>query len=127
MPEGHLRLSWYNVAAGRPSGVVYGAAFGHFQRARVEVYISGRSKEWNKRLFDRLEERRESIETALGTELDWSRLDDRAASRISLARDGSIDDKEDTLEEIRDWMLEWLPKLKEVFRPVLEELASEFG
>ena len=121
------RQSWYNVAAGRPAGVVYGAAFGHGQLARVEVYLNRSNKEWNKLLFDRLEERKESIETELEAELEWSRLDDGVASRIALVRGGSIDDAESTLYEIRSWMLEWLLKFKRVFGPALDELATEFG
>lgn len=44
------RQSWYNVAAGRPAGVVYGAAFGHGREVRVEVYINSTGQEWNKLL-----------------------------------------------------------------------------
>ena len=119
--------SWYNVAAGRPAGVVYGAAFGHGQLARVEVYINSTGKEWNKSLFDRLEKRRESIEGELEVELEWSRLDDGHASRIALVRAGSIDDDDRTLDEIRAWMIQWLLTFKRVFGPELDKLATELG
>lgn len=122
-----LPQSFFNVAADRPAGVVYGAAFGHEGLARVEVYINSRSKEWNKLLFDRLEERKESIETDLKATLEWSRLDDGVNSRIALVRRGSIDDEEPARDEIRSWMLEWLPSFKQVFRPVLDELATEIA
>ena len=119
--------SWYNVAAGRPAGVVYGAAFGHGQLARVEVYINSTAKDWNKSLFDLIEKRRESIEDELGAELRWSRLEKALASRIALVRAGSIDDDDGTLDEVRAWMLKWLLRFKEVFGPVLDELGTELG
>ena len=121
------RQSWYNVAAGRPPGVVYGAAFGHGREARVEVYINSTGQEWNKCLFDLLEQRREYIEGELDAELRWSRLDGALASRIALVRAGSIDDDDGTLDEVRAWMLEWLLRFKEVFGPVLDELGTELG
>ena len=51
-------------------------------------------------------------------------------STISLRRDGcSIDDQPEKLAETREWMLEYLPKLKEVIedrlRRVLADLESE--
>ena len=122
-----LPQSWYNFAAGRPQRVVYGAAFGHGQLARIEVYINNTDREWNKTLFDRLKERRESIERELGAELEWSRLDEGLASRIALVRQGSIDDDDRTLDEIRAWMHEKLLEFKDVFGPVLDELATDFG
>ena len=119
------RQSWYNIAAGRPAGVVYRAAFGHGQLARVEVYINSTARAWNKSLFDLVKKRRESIEGELGTELEWSRLDEGLASRIALVRAGSIDDDDGTLDEIRAWMIEWLLTFKRVFGPVLDEVATE--
>lgn len=119
------RQSWYNVSAGRAAGVVYGAAFGHGQLARVEVYINSRGREWNTSLFDQLEKRRESIEAELEARLEWSRLDEGLASRIALVREGSIDDNDRDLEQLRAWMLEWLLAFKRVFGPVLDELGAE--
>ena len=93
--------SWYAFAAGHAQRVQYAAAFDQRRRARVEVYIDNTDRVWNKALFDRLMERRESIEGELGTELEWSRLDERRASRIALLRDASIDDDDADLDEAR--------------------------
>lgn len=90
---------------------------------RVEFYIDPGEQERNKRTFDQLEELRESFESELGEGLLWDRLDNRRASRISVRRPGSIDDDQETLDEIRDWMIERLLAFKKVFGPRLTELA----
>ena len=43
---------------------------------------------------DLLEEHSESFESGLGDTLEWERLDNRRASRVSIRRPGSIDDDE---------------------------------
>ena len=86
-------------------------------------YASNVDRDWNKTLFDQLLERQTDIESEVGEELEWERLDDRKASRIAVVRQGSIDDDEDTLEEIQDWMVDRLLKFKEVFAPRLDELT----
>ena len=116
--------SWYAFAAGHAQRVQYGAAFGQCRRARVEVYIDNTDREWNKALFDRLMERRESLEGELGTELEWSRLEERQASRIALLRDGNIDDDDPDLDEVRVWMIERLLAFRRVFGPQLDELTA---
>ena len=115
--------SWYSFSAGK-SGFTYGANFTAGRRARVELYINPGEQELNKQIFDRLEEQRETLESDLTESLEWERLDNRRASRISAVRPGSIDDDEETLEEIRDWMIEKLPAFKRVFGPKLAELVD---
>ncbi len=116
--------SWYFFSAGHAQRVQWGVSFAQGGRARVEVYIDNTDGDWNKRLYDRLHEQRRSVESELGDPLDWERLDDRRASRVAVYRDGSIDDSDDTLEEIHEWMVERLLKFREVFRPRLDELAK---
>ena len=107
--------------------VVYGANFfgqgwkkGKFG---VCVYIKN-----DKQLFDNLKKRKESIESALGECLDWDRLDGsdgrkpKKACRISALRDGTIDDDPKTLDDIREWMIDWLVKFRRVFGPILDGL-----
>ena len=67
---------------------------------------------------------KEEIESELGGTLEWERLDDRRACRISAVRPGSIDDDTETLEEIRGWMTEKLLAFKQVFGPRLAELVG---
>ena len=115
------RGNWFDTSSGF-AGVLYCLTFSSYG-VRVEVYID-RDKEWNKRLFDKLEERKETIESKLGESLSWERLDDRKACRIALYRDGTIDEDEETLVEIREWMINWLLEFKRVFGPELDELAE---
>ena len=117
--------NWQTFSAGHAQRVQYGANFALGKRARVEVYIDNGDKDWNKNLFDKLLEDKESIESDLQehSALEWERLDNRRASRIASVRQGSIDDDEEELEEIRNWMAEKLLDFKRVFGPRLDELA----
>ena len=89
----------------------------------MELYLDS-DRERNKHIFDDLKEQKEAIDVELEESLDWERLDDSKASRISIRRQGSIDDDPDTLKELQDWMVERLLKFKEVFGPRLAELVD---
>ena len=81
------------------------------------------TKRETRRLFDQLEQQEEAIKVEIGESLDWARLDHAKMCRISAYQQGSIDDDQETLEEIRDWMIERLLAFKKVFGPRLTELA----
>ena len=53
------------------------------------------------------------------------RLDERKASRISVARHGTIDADDETLQAIRDWMVANLLKFKQAFGPRLDDLIEQ--
>ena len=74
----------------------------------------------NKSVFDRLMTEKEAIESELNEDLEWNRLDNSKASRIDAVRSGSIDDDDETLVEVREWMSEILLAFKKVFGPRLE-------
>ena len=115
--------SWFSFTSGF-AGLGYNSSFARGRRARVELYVDSGEKESNEQLFDGLMKKRESLERELGESLEWERLDEKRACRISAVRPGSIDDDEKTLEEIRDWMIDRLLKFKEVFGPRLAELRD---
>ncbi len=115
--------NWYYFSAGHAQRVQYGANFAQGKKARVEVYIDNTDKDWNKDLFDKLLRDKESIEPKLQESLEWDRLDNRRASRIAVTRSGSIDDAQEALEEIHDWMVKKLLDFKRVFGPRLDELT----
>ena len=115
--------NWRYFSAGHAQRVQYGATFASGEKARVELYIDNNDREWNKNLFDQLSARKTDIESELEEPLGWERLDDRRASRIAVYTDGSIDDPDDKLAEIHDWMVERLLKFRDVFGPLLDELA----
>ena len=111
---------WCRFSAGYGKRARYGANFAAEERARVELYIASGDMDWNSELFDQLFELRADIQSELGEPLEWDRLGN---PRIAVVRPGSIDDDEETLREIRAWMVERLLKFKQVFGPRLDELV----
>ena len=114
--------SWYSFSAGHGQRIRYGTSFAQGGRVRVDVYIDNGDKDWNERLFDELEGRKETVETELQEPLEWERLDNRRACRIAVVRSGTIDDDAETLEHVQEWIIEKLLDFKRVFGPSLDEL-----
>ena len=113
--------SWINFSSGI-SGVVWGAAFGHRGVARIELYLD-RKIDWNKSIFDDLSRSKTEIQSEFERELKWERMDSKKACRISITREGSIDDDDDALEDLRDWMESHLLKFKKVFQSRLKDIV----
>ena len=112
-----------NVRAGHGfrSDIHYSCCFNHGDQARVELYMDS-DKASNEALFDFLHAHREAIETRFGGALDWQRLDDNKASRVAVVpTHGSIDDDDEALERVQDWMAEQLAKLDRALGPTLDE------
>ena len=112
--------NWYSFTSGY-YGVTYGATFAQGRRVRAELYIDMGDFDKNKRLFDVLAEDRERIEQEYGEPLEWERLDEKRASRIAVYRQGAIDNDEETLADIRNWMIDRLLKMKKVFSKELKK------
>ena len=105
--------------------VRYGANFYRYDgSARVELTMRRNDKEWNEQLFDLLMERNERIEMELADALEWERFDDFQMCRISVMREANIDDDDDSLKELREWMIDRLLAFKRVFTPHLAELVK---
>ena len=115
--------NWYSFSAGT-TGFSYGVNFNADGRARVELYIDTIEQERNKQAFDWVEDQKESVESELDAPLEWERLDNRRASRISILRLGTIDDNQETLKALNDWMIERLLDFRRVFGPRLAELRD---
>ena len=92
------------------------------------VYIPGGPRDFKRPIFDKLRTDRDSIEKKLGmesdsnTHIEWNVT---GSGSIGVWRDGSIDDPEEKLEEIRQWMFHYLLKFKEVFNPRMEAIIAE--
>ena len=82
------------------------------------------SIERNNRIFDELEKAKPEIDESFDAEWVWHRFEPNSFFTINIRRDGSIDDPPEKLEETRAWMLDQLPKLKEVLDPHLEGVLS---
>lgn len=113
--------NWYGFSTGH-SNIMYLAALRKDARPWVGVYLDRETGD-NKRLFDALEEKRSEIEESFGGTLEWERRDGFKLSEIGLYTKGSIDDSEQELAKLRQWMVENLLKFKEVFSSYLAELV----
>lgn len=112
--------SWYVFSSG-VSNIPFAACFGPVGKARTELYIDVGDGEKNKALFDWLYEQRDEIQSKVGQELEWERLDDKRASRIAVYRKGSIQSDEEELMDIKAWHIENLLQFKKVFTPLLNK------
>ena len=83
------------------------------------------SIEQNNRIFEDLRAAKSEIQESLNADLEWHRHESNSFFTVSLRRDGSIDNPQEKLDEIRVWMLDLLPKFKEVFDPRLEKILSQ--
>jgi len=113
--------SWYAFSSGT-RGITYNAAFAGGEKLRAELYIDLGDAVQNKSIFDTLRAKRELIEQKIGP-LDWERLDQRRASRISLVRQNtSIDTAASHADEMRSWLVQALLKMKSALGPLLDSL-----
>lgn len=113
--------NWVSTSAGR-SGLSYNYVV-RFHDARVEFYIDGSTAAENKRIFDALHVEKHSIEQAFGGPLEWQRLDERKASRISyVLPDGGLQDQ-NRWAEIHENMIAAMVRLEAAFRPRVQALT----
>lgn len=115
--------NWYAFASGS-SGISYGVTFRQGGKACVELWIDLPDREVNKEIFDKLLTSKSKVEGEIGTQLEWERLDESKSSRIAIRRDGSIDEDEETLNVIREWMIDYLLKYKKAFSPHLRQALA---
>ena len=89
------------------------------------VYISAREPVKSS-VFRQLREVTSEIESKLQLESDIVGIEWMTRARnIGVWREGSLNDPEDKLEEIRQWMSHYLLKFKEVFNPRMEEIIRD--
>ena len=67
----------------------------------------------------------EQIENEFTGTWHWDRWSNWWLFSVSLRKEGSIDDPPQKLSETRVWMLETLPKFRDVFNPRLEKILAE--
>jgi len=116
--------SWYSFSSGF-TGIFYSACFARGERVRTDIYIDTGKAEDNKSFFRELEKQKQEIEKEVGASLEWEILENKRASRIALYRQGSINDDETTLKEIKDWCIDQLLKFKEVFEKRLKTATDK--
>ena len=96
-------------------------------KAQVVLNIDKRkSKDWNEAVFDLLKKDRAQIEGKVGgCDWVWYRLEHANVCRIAISRSGKITDPQESLNEIRRWMIEYVLKFSAIFRPHLEKALAE--
>ena len=99
-------------------GISYGAEFAKGNTVRACIYLYNNEKIRN--LFVVLEKQGAETISNFGSPIKWELREEQQYSRIAVYRDGSIESSDSELEEIREWHIENLLKLKEVFQPEIE-------
>ncbi|MDA0987829.1 MAG: DUF4268 domain-containing protein, partial [Chloroflexi bacterium] len=127
-PGGSIGRSWMNASAEvsgvRHNGIRYDASFAKSGRVRVGLYIDLGTAQENKAFFDSAYSQREHVEKAFGEPLQWERLDHRKASRITVYREGHIDDDEEERQSIADWMVDSVVKLRDNVVPLISRVSG---
>ena len=102
--------NWISTGAGK-TGLNYAYVI-LMNSARVELYIDTGNKERNKKIFDQLYNEKEEIEKDFGEELEWQRLDEKRASRITkTVTNKGLKDEEDW-DEIQEKMIDAMMRLE---------------
>lgn len=99
----------------------YEAGFVRGDKVSAGIYIGVEDKN----LFDLLEGQKAEINSKIGREIEWERLNDKNYSKISVYGQGTIESSDSELEKIREWHIENLLKLNEVFTPEIERALEE--
>lgn len=91
---------------------------------RVELYINDEYKEINKKLFDNLFISKNEIDSLFGEKLNWERLDEKKASRISYSTQFDRDRKDEWNIAIK-WHYEKMKKLEESLKPFIQKISLD--
>lgn len=110
---------WMNISIGRAGFTLSPTANHRDNRLGVEIYIRHPD---SKNMFKALYLDKESIERALGFDLDWLELPDAHACRIISRRIDSPIEDESQWGEYIDWYVSRIVKMNSVFRPLIQKL-----
>ena len=113
----------------RQNNVCYNAAFhgrGAKRSVRAEVWIDASDKAATAAIYDELLLRSESIERQLGYELTWEPEVHGKNARISVSHPGPVSENDKAeWPEAHQWLVHALSEFRDVFDPVLEQIARE--
>ena len=101
--------SWYNLAIGSSLAHISMDVNTRTAEIKAQIWIPG-----SKPLFDYLYESKDEIESELGFEMNWERLDGKKASYISIIKDMDILDEANWDETVK-WHLNTASILYDVF------------
>ena len=89
---------------------------------RAEIYINRGEADKNKRAFDFLSARKEEIEKAVGTQLDWARMDGQVTCRIKFEKRGLNIFKQADWNEMIAFLVDAALRMHAAFREPVQEL-----
>lgn len=102
----------------------YSVNFGDTIYVSFQIHTDdGATATWCRTAFDRLEQDRDDIESALG-ELGWVRRWGKRGSRIESYYERRFDLSEDAWTEVHDWIIERYRLFRQVFEPYRQELLD---
>ena len=84
--------------------------------ARSEISINRGTKEENKKIFDYFFDNKKKIESSLGYELEWERMEDNVTSKIKKQLDQVDVSKKEDWKRMNEFLIENAIKMQEVFR-----------
>ena len=90
---------------------------------RVELWIARASTEDNKFIFDFLYGKKDKIDEAFGSPLEWMRLDDKKSSRIQYSCEADGFDKDQWGKWVQ-WHLDNMIKLEKAFKSPLHQAGE---
>ena len=91
----------------------------------LQWWGSKTGRDWSNKIYDALSAEKEEIEADIDEEWDWGNNRSTVGFTVSLWRYATINDPRPALAEIRAWMLETLPRFRDVFNPRLEKILAE--
>lgn len=102
---------WYDIAIGSSQCHMTINLVNKEHKIRIGLYIND-----NKELYDSLYDRKGEIESAIGYELEWWRLDGKKASMIGTHIKQLDFNKQDNYPELMDKTIEIVVKLRDTFK-----------
>lgn len=102
---------WYDVALGTREAHISITLVNKINCIGIEIYIND-----NKDLFDRLYAVSEEIQSILGFNMDWQRLDNKKASRIIYYIEGLDFDNHENYEKLINEVIDKTVKMRKVFK-----------
>lgn len=105
---------WYSVAIGSSQCHIAIDLVNSKHKIRVSLWIHD-----NKELYDYLFENKDKIETDIGTELVWDRIDNKKASCICTFVYNLNFDKQDNYPELMNECVDWVLRFRNTFKKYL--------
>lgn len=124
----HSGSSWLTIAPmpNASSRVGYlNLSFARTRQFRIELYIDSNDRDENKVVFDRLYDRKASIESDLGEALSWERIDEKRACRVAIYLPGIITDSDTALDALRQRTIPILVRFRQVMSAYLNQVLDE--